>query len=179
MSESIVTRPLIGLGEGIPDYKQEVTRAKSLWGYMPEVVEDFFFAIIVCSNEFGGAYNFTRAALAAGDSVDLVDAFTGLAGITPLAGEDYLIKEFWISFDRPVRFQMIQDVYNDLACELHVPSYNAGFLNGFPIGWTRSQVEPIAASTRTTLRITNEGDAPTVGKAWIVGFRKMGQYTWF
>lgn len=167
-----------GVGEGFPDYKREVYRARQIWGYVPEYGESFLWALIICMDN-PGAYNFTRNPLAVGETVELVDPFTGLNGINALANEDYLLKEFWFNFDQPVRFEMIQDAIGDESCECHVPAFAHPAWNGLPIGWTRNQCEPITVASKTTMTVTNLGAATARGKAWVCGFRKIGAYTWY
>lgn len=160
------------------DYEKVVWRARQIWGYVPEPNEEFVFIIIIAC-ESPGAYSFTRAGINPGETVELIDAFTGLEGLTPAAGEDYIIKEFWISFDQPVKWEMYQDAVADYSCLGFIPAFGSDFMHGFPIGWTRAQVEAITASTTTHLRVKNLGDMVAYGKAWMVGFKKAGSYVWY
>lgn len=180
MSDLSVTRtfPVQARGTGRPDYTEETHRGKELWGYIPEPDETFFFAIIIAL-ETPGAYPFTRVGINPGETVELIDAFTGLPGVTPPAGWDYIIKEFWITFDQPMRYQMISEVSADSCCEVPVPPFKHTEMVGFPVGWTRAQTEPIDAETTTRCQVTNLGTELAYGKAWVVGFMKEGIYTWY
>lgn len=169
---------LTGLGEGFPDYKREVHRARQIWGYVPEVDESFVFSILICT-ENPGSYSFTRAPLAVGETAEMIDAHTGLTKIRPEADEDYIIKEFWCNFNQPTRFRMIQEVIGDVSCECFNPAYSTPAWGGFPIGWTRAQVEPITSATNTTVTIENLGSQPAIGKVWLIGFIKEEAYDWY
>lgn len=164
--------------KGLPDYMGEVYRSKNIWGYVPDADEEFLFAIIIAT-AVPGAYAFTRAGIASAEEVELLDAFTGLEGITAGAGEDYIIKEIWIGFDQPMRFQMYQDVVGDYSCECFIPAFTSAPVHGLPIGWTRAQVEPITAESITYMRVKNLSGITAYGKAWIVGFMKEGLYEWY
>lgn len=155
----------------------EIFRSKNIWGYVPEYSESFLFAMLIAT-EAPGLYSFTREGIASGEEVELVDAFTGEEGITALAGEDYLLKEIWLNFNQPMRFQMEQDLYNDISCESYIPPFTTTTVQGLPIGWSRAQVEAIDAESITYMRIKNLGAELAYGKAWIIGFRKMNLYEW-
>jgi len=168
-----------GIGEGFPDYMQEISRGKQVWGYAPEQVESFLFALLIATED-PGCYVFTREPITVAEGwVEVPDAFTGLPGIECIAGEDYIMKEMWASFDQPIEFQMIQDQYDDVSCMAFIPAFTTGYLSGWPIGWSRGQVESITVASKTTIRIRNLGTDDTTGKIWIVGFRKMGRYAWW
>ena len=172
---------ITGTRPGRPDYSGDVYRSKSIYGYVLDVEENesFLFNMLIATAN-PGAYAFTISPLTPGVTYNVNDAFTGLPGINALAGEDYLIKEFWCNFTQPVRFQMTQaQVGGDVTCECYIPAYSTPAVIAFPVGWTRAQVESIVPASNTGMTITNLGGATATGKLWVVGFRKMGAYRWY
>lgn len=163
--------------QSTPDYSPAVVRSMAVSGYTLEPDETFFMAIVVATAA-PGVYPFTRVAIPAGVTVDLVDILTGLNGITPAEDYDYIIKAFWCNFNQPVMYSMDQVVIGDRSCEVYIPAYPMPEMVEFDVGWTRAQVEPITAATRTDLQITNLGEDPALGKAWIIGFMKPRTYIW-
>lgn len=167
-------------GVGRPDFSEKVHEGKTIWGYTPEPSESFLFAIAIAME--GGddrPYSFTMDPIPVGGTIEMLDAFTGLPGIRALVGEDYIIKEIWLNFNQPIRFLMYQNGVGDYSCDCHVPAFATPAFSGLPIGWTRAQTEPISVESITDFTVTNLGAAPTEGKAWVVGFRKIGAYTWY
>lgn len=164
---------------GTPDFAPEVVRAKTIYGYNFEPDESFFMAIIIASDLATGAYPFTVLSIASGAVVDLIDTETGALGITPPAGYDFLIKEFWCNFDQPVRFTMEQMQIPDISCDVRRPAFSVPEAIAFPIGWTRNQIESILVASLTRIRIQNLGAEAARGKCWIVGFMRPRVYPWY
>ena len=164
--------------QGAPDYSTDVSRGKTIYGYILEPDESFFMALII-AHPTPGAYVFERAGIPSGVTVELIDVDTGLPGITPAVGYDYIIKELWIVFNQPVMFEMWQAGPAGYSC-LNFPAANMQpAVQPLLTGWTRSQIEPINVSTTTNIRITNLGTGLAYGKCWIVGFMRPRAYTWF
>ncbi len=166
------------MSTGLPKWKAEIWRARQIWGYVPDDGEEFLFAIIVATLA-PGPYSFTRAGIDPGETVELINAFTGLEGITPPAGWDYIIKEVWINFDQPMFLQLYQEQVGDTGCDVYVPAFSSPFMIGLPIGWTRAQVESINVESTTKVRVKNLGAQLAYGKCWIVGFMKEALYAWY
>lgn len=178
--ELITSSSITGTRAGRPDYSQEVDRGKSVWGYTLSEDETFLFPLMIAYAGGGNAsYAFTREPIPSGTTVEMIEAISGNTGIIAPAGYDYLLKEIWISFNQPVRFEMFQQSVQDYSCFCYVPAYPVPPWSGLPIGWTRAQVESIAPQSTTNIRILNLGASPASGKAWIVGFQKEGAYTWY
>jgi hypothetical protein len=167
-------------GTGRPDYSSETHRGKQIYGYPLEPGESFFITIIMCEPFLPvGNYPFERAAIPIGGEVDLIDGVTGLVGVTPPAGYDYLIKQCFISFDQPVLFYIYQAGPAGYSCLQYAPAFGKPGTEPFLIGWARSNVEPINVASQTILRVRNLGGGVAHGKCWIEGFMKPGAYTWF
>lgn len=173
------TFPVPTLGEGRPDYSNEVFRGKQVYGYPLQLDETFFITIIMCEPWALGGYPFERVGIPVGGEVDLIDGVTGLVGVTPPPGYDYLIKQCFISFDQPVLFYIYQAGPAGYSCMQHVPAFNKPGTEPFLIGWARSNVEPINVASLTTLTVRNLGSDIAYGKAWVEGFMKPTPYTWF
>lgn len=166
-------------GQGRPDYSAENHRAKTIYGYNPIYGEAILMALIEAVPA-PGAYNFTRVAINPAETVDLLNPVTGLPGITMGANRDYIIKQYWCNFDQPMMFVMLQEaVGDDYSCIEMVPASPRPSVQAFPIGWARSQIEPIGAESTTRIRVTNLGSRVALGKAWIQAFCKDETYTWF
>lgn len=166
------------LKQGAPDYSTDVSRGKMIYGYLLEPDEAFFMAIII-AHPTPGAYVFERAGIPTGVTVELLDATTGVAGVTPAADYDYIIKELFFSFDQPMRFEMWQAGPAGYSCLNFCGAYMQPAIQPLLTGWTRSQIEPIAVSTTTNIRVTNLGVGLAYGKCWISGFMKPRAYTWY
>lgn len=166
------------LKQGAPDYSTDVSRGKVIYGYILEPDETFFMAIIECLVA-PGAYPFERAGIPVGGTVELVDGATGIAGITPAVGYDYIIKEFFSAFDQPVDFSVWQVGPAGWSCVMPCEDRPAPAIQPLLTGWSRNQVEPIAVSTVTRLYVENRGSRIAYGKCWIQGFMRPRAYTWF
>jgi len=176
--EVVSTTPITGTRPGRPDYSGETYRGKNIWGYALEHGEDFEMVIIIATTA-PGAYNFTRAGINPGETVELINPTTGLTGFRMEAGWDYLVKELWIGFNQPMRFQIFQDVVGDVSCDCTLPPYDGNIVKGFPIAWARSQIEPWDIASNTFVRVTNMGSRLSYGKCWLVAFKMQEEYTWF
>ena len=172
--------PVPAAGEGRPDYSSEITRGKQVFGYPLELGETFFITIIICEPFLPlGSYPFEQGGIPIGGQVDLIDGMTGLPGVTPPAGYDYLIKQCFISFDQPVLFYIYQAGPAGYSCVQYAPAYGKPGTEPFMIGWARSNVEPINVASQTVLRVRNLGGGVAYGKAWVEGFMKLGTYNWY
>lgn len=163
---------------GSPDYSTDVSRGKVIYGYILEPDETFFMAIIECL-VVPGVYPFERVGIPVGGTVELIDATTGIAGITPPVDWDYIIKAFYLSFNQPVEFTMWQAGPGGWSCIMECDAFPAPAIQPLLTGWTRSQIEPIDVSTITNLYVENLGSALAYGKCWIQGFMRPRSYTWF
>lgn len=175
--EVISSTPITGTKPGRPDYSGEVYRGKQIWGYVPEEGETPIMAAIIATLA-PGPYPFTRPGIAVNETVNMIDPTTGFNGLNPGAGYDMLVKEIWINFDQPMRFQLISDQIGDVCCESYIPAYNMPLIQSLPIGRVRHGLEDISLNTRTTCRVTNLGVALAYGKSWVFAFRKLGIYEW-
>ncbi len=170
------TFPVTGIGQGRPDYTGEQHKSKVIGGYHLELNESYLFlAIIACPAP--GSFVFTRGSIAVNETINLLNPGTGLGYIDMLAGEDYLIKEMWLNFTQPMRWEMHRSVPNDIDCIIFSDTLQRP-LTSFPIGWTRGLLENINIAGRVSCRLTNIGAEPAFGKCWIWGFKKLGTYTW-
>lgn len=172
--------PAATTGVGLPDNTSEVRRGKAIGGNVLEFGEaELWITYVAC--ETPGAAVITRGPIAPAEGwVDVPDAFTGLSPTPIGAGVDYVLKEMWCSFDQPSELELFQGgSYNDVSCLLEVDSRPANPINPFTQGWTRGQLENLALASTIRLRIRNRGYQPMLGKCWIIGTQKTGNYRWY
>lgn len=180
MAKVAESRPITGVAPGRPDYSSETYRGKQIYGYPLEPGESFFITIVMCEPFVpAGNYPFERGGIPVGGEVDLIDGVTGLVGVTPPVGYDYLIKQCFLSFDQPVLFYIYQAGPAGYSCLQYTPAFGKPGTEPFLIGWARNNVEPIDVASLTSLRVRNLGSDVAYGKAWVEGFMKLGAYTWF
>lgn len=175
------TGTIVTTGEGRPDYQSEVHRAKQVYGYTLEEGEELLWlcTIAVPTPPGPGASAITVGGLAPGATLQAVDCATGLSVVTVDAGDDYIIKEFWVSFDQPVRFLLHQGgTFNDVSC-LGYFEANAKPANIFQVGWTRGLLEDLSVASTLRCDVTNLSPLNTAyGKVWLLGYMKTGRYQW-
>lgn len=175
-----VERAIPRKGTGVADYQVEVYRAKQVYGYTKEYGEEYLWltTLFVPTPPGPGPSAITRGGLEPGEVAQAIDAFTGLTQLNVLAGWDYLLKEFWVSFDQPVRMDFYQGAnYDDLSCIAYFEPF-AKPTNVFQVGWTRSLLEDIALPSVLRCDVTNLGSSTAFGKVWVIGYRKEGSYIW-
>ncbi|MDP3064639.1 MAG: hypothetical protein Q8O40_15760 [Chloroflexota bacterium] len=170
------TVPSAGVGK--PDYKDEVFRGKQIYGYERELGEEYLWLTTLFTLTPGSAA-ITALPIAPGATAQAIDAFTGLTQLNVLAGWDYLLKEFWVSFNQPVRYAFFQGgTYNDVSCVAYSEA-NAKPTNVFQVGWTRSLLEDLTVASVLRIDITNLSPLNAAeGKVWVIGYRKYGSYIW-
>lgn len=174
----IETFPVVPKGVGKPDYTGEVFRGKELLAHRLEESEELLWLIAICIDVPGPAV-ITRLPLAAGATLSAFDYTTGVTTKIIPAGWDYVIKEFWVSFDQDVEFIMFQGgTFNDVSCSGYFASGSKP-VNLFQVGWTRSLLEDISVASTLRVDIRNLSLVATRGKVWVAGLLKEGAYTWF
>ncbi|MDP3064116.1 MAG: hypothetical protein Q8O40_13035 [Chloroflexota bacterium] len=173
-----VALPVTARGAGLPDYQAETHRAKQTYGYVREYGEELLWLTTLFTQNPGPA-SITLAPLAPGATGQAIDAFTGLTEIALAAGWDYLIKEFWVSFNQPVRLDFYQGgSYADLSC-ISFFQANEKPTNVFQVGWSRSLLEDLTVASVLRCDITNLSPLNDAeGKVWLIGYRKLGSYLW-
>lgn len=177
MPRVISTSVVAQRGIGRPDYQEEVSRGKQIFAYEPEFGETYLW-LIALFVPVPGPSAVTLPGIAAGATAQAIDAFTGLTQLNVAAGWDYVIKEFWVSFNQDTEFVLFQGgSYNDTACICYVPGGN-GPINIFQTGWSRSLLEDITLPSVLRCDITNLGGAVAYGKVWCIGYMKEGTYLW-
>lgn len=167
-------------GVGKPDYTREVHKAKQLFGYELDYGETFLWLLTeaVPTPPGPGASAVTRGGLAAGATMQALDAFTGDSELSVPAGWDYILKEFWVSFDQDVEFILYQGgSFDDISCIAYIGS-GAKPVNVFQTGWSRSLLENLSLPSVLRCDIKNLGAEIAYGKVWVIGFMKEGTYTW-
>lgn len=172
--------PVAQRGIGRPDYSEEVHRAKQIFGYEPVEGETILWLCTICVPTPPGPGDavITRGALAPGETMQAIDCLTGEDHSEFAAGWDYLIKEFWVTFDQPVQFLFYQGgSFDDVSCMDYVQAFQKP-INLFQVGWTRSLLEDIALPSVLRCDITNLGVDPAYGKVWATGYQKLGAYRW-
>jgi len=169
---------IVAVGKGKPDYTGETWRAKQIYGYEREVGEEYLWLTTLFSL-VPGPSAITAPPIAPGATAQAIDAFTGLPQIAILPGWDYLLKEFWVSFNQPVRYDFFQGgTYNDVSC-IGYSEANAKPTNVFQVGWTRSLLEDLTVASVLRIDITNLSPLNAAeGKVWVIGYRKLGSYIW-
>ena len=167
-------------GRGRADYSGVVAKAKQIFGYELDYGETYLWLCTICvpTPPGPGASVITRAALAAGDTMQAIDCATGLTELTVPADWDYVIKEFWVSFNQRVQFLLYQGgSFDDVSC-LGYYEADSKPINLFQVGWTRSLLEDITLASVLRCDITNLGAADAYGKVWLIGYMKEGTYRW-
>lgn len=174
----VETFAVVPKGVGKPDYQDEVFRGKQLLANQLEEGEELLWLIAICINAPGPAA-ITRLPLAAGATLSAFDYATGVTTKVIPAGWDYVIKEFWVSFEQDVEFLMFQGgTFNDVSCSGYFASGSKP-VNIFQVGWTRSLLEDISVPSTLRVDITNLSPVASRGKVWVAGLMKKGVYTWF
>lgn len=171
------------VGFGKPDYAMEISRAKQTAGYSMDLGEVILWMTIVSCppDRPAGATPFAINGIGAGVEVAILDCFTGFPYHDSAPGTDYIIKEFWSSFNQPHRFTIYQGgagfQFNDTACIAYFAA-NEKPVNSFLVGWRRSLLENTALPGRFVGYVRNEGGGIMYGKCWIAGYEKTGSYVW-
>jgi len=167
-------------GTGRPDYTGEQFLARTHYGYALASGESHVWPYIMCF-EGGGSEPLAgnREPLAPGQSVDLIEAFSGLPYLHCDAGEDYLLKAVFISFNVPILYEQLQMIggVEQHACYVTYPANTPQPYSPWHLGWRRTLLEDLNTASNTIFRLTNMGAVPGVGKAWILGVKKKGAYT--
>jgi len=159
----------------------DIFRGRTIYGYVLTPEESYIWPYLIAypgASAEGLAGNIEP--IAAGATVQLIEAFSGLPYIQALAGEDYLLKEVYLSFNQPILFEILQTVAGIQVhtCVSYSPAYPPNPLTFWPIGWARSLLEDIDVASNTIIQITNLGAAAASGKVWVIGFKKVGRYIW-
>lgn len=169
-------------GIGKPDYSKEIASGRTLAGYRMAYGESHTWPYLGAIA--GGAAEGipgTRDPIPIGETVRLIDAFTGLDHIAADEGEDWLLKVVYFNFDQPMLWEIFQviDGVPVHTCISTFPAMKTPETTQWTIGWARSFLEAISVAGICYAQVTNVGLGDATGKAWIVGFRKMGEYEWF
>ena len=174
----VSTGTIATTGQGKPDYKGEVFRGKQMYGYERELGEEYLW-LTTLFTATPGPSAIVALPIAPGATAQAIDAFTGLPQLNVPAGWDYLLKEFWVSFNQPIRYQFFQGgTYNDISCIAYSEA-NAKPTNVFQVGWTRSLLEDLTVPSVLRIDITNISPLNAAeGKIWVIGYMKLGSYTW-
>lgn len=165
----------------ISDSFREVSRGRSLYGYVLTPEESYIWPyVIAITGASAEGWPGNVEPIAAKATFQLIEAFSGFAYIEAAEGEDYLLKECYVSFDQPILFEVLQTIEGSLChtCVSYHPAYPASPVTFWPIGWARSLLESLSESSHTIIQVTNLGSAAMSGKCWIIGFKKKGAYTW-
>lgn len=169
------TAPIRGIGK--PDYSRQVSKGTQIPGYTLAYGEIYLWLAIICVPAPGGVI-VTRTPLAIGESVRLLDAFTGNDQLVVPANWDFVIKQVWISFNQDVELKLEQGgTWNDVSCLAYIKGGEKP-VNVFELAWRRSMMEDITEASYLRATLTNLGGAEASGKAWLMGFMKEGQYPW-
>ena len=174
----VTSRPTVPTGEGKPDYQNEVFRGKQVYGYTLEEGEELLWLTTLFTLTPGPSA-IVMPPIAPGATAQAIDAFTGLTQLNVLTGWDYILKEFWVSFNQPVRIEFFQGgTYNDLSCIAYIEA-NEKPTNVFQVGWTRSLLEDITVASVLRADVTNLSPLNAAeGKYWVIGYMKVGSYRW-
>jgi len=166
----------------LPDYAGQLYRSRFHHGYEVETGEIKLWMLRIdnpTDHPSSGISGVNFSGIAAGAEVALIDVFQGTAYHTSPAGWDYVIKEFWVSYNQRMRFLWWQDNFagGDCACLSYFEAYSKP-VNEFVIGWNRSQLEALSDIGKLTIYLKNEGSAIAYGKSWVTGYEKKGTYKW-
>lgn len=142
-----------------------------------DVNESINYLAYIALSSTPGVLPFTEAGIAPGAEVKLVDIATGFDYFKAEAGYDAIVKDMWISFTQPVRWQMYSDYHNDFCCQAFFEPF-AKPLNVYPFGYQKESMLPLASEWKLEGRVKNLGNKMMYGKAWATILKKEGSYLW-
>lgn len=177
MSMTRTVTPITGTKAGRADYSGEIHRSKQIMGYALEEGESILWLFEI-AQEVPGNAAWTRGPItAAEDWVDVNEVTTNTSPYAIQPGIDYILKEFWMSWNQPAEFQLLQG--GEATCRIESDAYTPTPINAFQTGWARGLLENRLQSGFLRLQVRNLGYRDMLGKIWIIGQKKTAPYIWW